>query len=87
MWPHAPRFLRSYGGCSACFRCERLYRGYTLLPVSASNAGNAALYDNLSLNFIRDIAPVTGIMRVPSVMTVHPGNKPKYPSSGDFKVT
>src|SRR5262249_25358537 len=31
--------------------------GYTLLQASASNAWNAALYDNLSFNFIRDIAP------------------------------
>src|SRR5262245_34136522 len=32
--------------------------GYTLLQASASNAWNAALYDNLSFNFIRDIAPI-----------------------------
>ena len=30
------------------------------------------LYDNLNFNFIRDIAPVAGIMRVPSAMVVHP---------------
>jgi tripartite-type tricarboxylate transporter receptor subunit TctC len=46
--------------------------GYTLLLISASNASNATLYDNLSFNFIRDIAPVAGIMRVPSVVVVHP---------------
>jgi tripartite-type tricarboxylate transporter receptor subunit TctC len=33
---------------------------------------NPALYDNLSFNFIRDIAPVAGIMRVPNVMAVNP---------------
>src|SRR5262249_54119524 len=46
--------------------------GYTLLLVTASNAFNATLYDKLNFNFIRDIAPVAGIMRVPSVMMVHP---------------
>src|SRR5712672_28991 len=45
---------------------------HTLLLVNAANAINATLYDKLSFNFIRDIAPVDGIMRVPSVMVVHP---------------
>src|SRR5262249_27154522 len=46
--------------------------GYTLLLVTAANAINATLYDNLSFNFIRDIAPVAGLVRVPLVMVVHP---------------
>src|SRR5262249_52819073 len=46
--------------------------GYTLLQVSTANASNAALYPNLNFNFIRDIAPVIGIMRVPGVIVVHP---------------
>src|SRR5262245_53729321 len=46
--------------------------GYTLLQVNVSNAINATLYDKLNFNFIRDIAPVAGIMRVPGVMVVHP---------------
>ena len=46
--------------------------GYTLLMVSAANMSNAALYDKLSYNFIRDIAPVAGVMRVPLVMEVNP---------------
>jgi tripartite-type tricarboxylate transporter receptor subunit TctC len=46
--------------------------GHTLLLASASNAINATLYDKLSFNFIRDIAPIAGIMRVPNVMAVHP---------------
>jgi tripartite-type tricarboxylate transporter receptor subunit TctC len=46
--------------------------GYTLLLVNAANAINATLYHKLSYNFIRDIAPVAGIMRVPSVLVVHP---------------
>ena len=39
--------------------------GYTLLLVSATNAINATLYDKLNFNFIRDIAPVAGIIRAP----------------------
>ena len=46
--------------------------GYTLLEVTASNAFNATLYDNLSFNFIRDIAPVASIDRTPFVMEVNP---------------
>jgi tripartite-type tricarboxylate transporter receptor subunit TctC len=46
--------------------------GYTLLMVSAANMSNAALYDKLTYNFIRDIAPVAGVMRVPLVMEVNP---------------
>jgi tripartite-type tricarboxylate transporter receptor subunit TctC len=46
--------------------------GYTLLLVTALNAINATLYDKLSFNFIRDIAPVAGIIRYPLVMQVNP---------------
>ena len=46
--------------------------GYTLLQVASPNAINATLYNNLSFNFIRDIAPVAGIMRYPYVMVVNP---------------
>ncbi len=46
--------------------------GYTLLLVAAPAAINATLYDNLNFNFIRDIAPVAGILRVPEVMVVNP---------------
>ena len=46
--------------------------GYTLLLVNAGNAINATLYDKLNFNFIRDIAPVAGIFRVPQVMEVNP---------------
>ena len=46
--------------------------GYTLLLVIAPNAINATLYDKLNFNFIRDIAPVAGISRVPNVMVVNP---------------
>ena len=43
--------------------CSAPADGYTLLLVSSANAINATLYDKLNFNFIRDIAPVAGIMR------------------------
>jgi tripartite-type tricarboxylate transporter receptor subunit TctC len=46
--------------------------GYTLLMVGQSNAINATLYEKLNFNFIRDIAPVAGIMAVPIVLVVNP---------------
>src|SRR5579864_9013459 len=46
--------------------------GYTLLLVASANAVNASLYDKLNYNFIRDIAPVAGLMRAPNVMVVNP---------------
>jgi tripartite-type tricarboxylate transporter receptor subunit TctC len=46
--------------------------GYTLLLVAPANAINASLYDKLNYNFIRDIAPVAGLIRFPNVMEVNP---------------
>jgi len=46
--------------------------GYTLLLATIPNAVNATLYEKLNFNFIRDIAPVGGIIRVPQVILVHP---------------
>ena len=46
--------------------------GYTLLFIVLTNAINASLYDHLNFNFIRDIAPVAGVARVPVVMVVNP---------------
>src|SRR5262249_55019666 len=46
--------------------------GYTLLFVTATNALNHTLYNNLNFNFIRDIAPVASIYRTPFVMLVNP---------------
>lgn len=46
--------------------------GYTLLFVTAANAINATLYENLNFDLGRDIAPVTGIVRVPNIMEVSP---------------
>jgi tripartite-type tricarboxylate transporter receptor subunit TctC len=46
--------------------------GYTLLLAVSPNAINATLYDKLNFDFIRDIAPIAGLIRVPNVMVVHP---------------
>jgi tripartite-type tricarboxylate transporter receptor subunit TctC len=46
--------------------------GYTLLLVVANNAVNATLYDKLNFNFIRDIAPVASVARVPGSLDVNP---------------
>ena len=46
--------------------------GYTLLMVAASAAINATLYENLSFNFMRDIAPIAGIVRQPQFFVIHP---------------
>jgi tripartite-type tricarboxylate transporter receptor subunit TctC len=46
--------------------------GYTLLLATVPNAVNTSLYDKLKFNFIRDIAPVAGIIRVPMIILLHP---------------
>jgi tripartite-type tricarboxylate transporter receptor subunit TctC len=46
--------------------------GYTLLLATVPNAVNATLYEKLNFNFIRDIAPVGGIIRVPQVILLNP---------------
>jgi tripartite-type tricarboxylate transporter receptor subunit TctC len=46
--------------------------GYTLLIVGGYNAINATLYAKLNFNFVRDIAPVTGIVVYPNIMSVNP---------------
>jgi tripartite-type tricarboxylate transporter receptor subunit TctC len=46
--------------------------GYTLLAIGSNNMINATLYEKLNYNFIRDIAPVVSIYRVPQVMEVNP---------------
>ena len=63
-------------GAAGNFATEAVVRappdGHTLLLVTLSNAVNAALYDTLNFDFIRDIAPVVSLMRTPGVMEVHP---------------
>jgi tripartite-type tricarboxylate transporter receptor subunit TctC len=46
--------------------------GYTLLAVGSNNMINATLYEKLNFDFIRDIALVASIYRVPQVMEVNP---------------
>jgi tripartite-type tricarboxylate transporter receptor subunit TctC len=46
--------------------------GYTVLLVNPANGINATLYKRLPFNFLRDIAPVAGITRVPNVMETNP---------------
>jgi tripartite-type tricarboxylate transporter receptor subunit TctC len=46
--------------------------GYTLLLATVPNAVNASLYEKLNFNFIRDIVPVAGIIRVPMVILLNP---------------
>ncbi len=46
--------------------------GYTLLMVPPAVAANPALYEHLSFDFIRDTAPVAGVVRVPNVVEVNP---------------
>ena len=63
-------------GASSNIATEALVRapadGYTLLVNAPASAVNATLFDKLPFNFLRDTAPVAGIMRVPNVMVVHP---------------
>jgi tripartite-type tricarboxylate transporter receptor subunit TctC len=46
--------------------------GYTLLALTVTNTVNSTLYDKLSFNLLRDIAPVAGTFRSPQVLAVHP---------------
>jgi tripartite-type tricarboxylate transporter receptor subunit TctC len=53
--------------------------GYTLLLVAPANAINATLYEKLNYDFLRDIAPVAGLIRFPNIMEVNP-SVPSRPS-------
>jgi tripartite-type tricarboxylate transporter receptor subunit TctC len=44
--------------------------GYTLLLISAGNAINTTLYDNLNFDFVHDVAPISGVVSFPMVITV-----------------
>jgi tripartite-type tricarboxylate transporter receptor subunit TctC len=71
-----PVVIENRGGAGGTVAAEAVVRappdGYTLLFCGSPDTFNATLYDNLSFNFIRDIAPVAGISRGPLVLVVHP---------------
>jgi tripartite-type tricarboxylate transporter receptor subunit TctC len=63
-------------GAATNIAAEALVRappdGYTLFLATSANAINATLYERLSFNFIRDVAPVAIVADAPLVMEVHP---------------
>ena len=46
--------------------------GYTLLTATMTNTINISLYDHLDFDFLRDIAPVSGLVALPLVLAIHP---------------
>jgi tripartite-type tricarboxylate transporter receptor subunit TctC len=68
--------VENRAGASSNIAAEAVIRsapdGYTLFMVGPNNAINASLYDKLPFDFVRDTAPVAGVMSVPNVMEVHP---------------
>jgi tripartite-type tricarboxylate transporter receptor subunit TctC len=71
-----PVVLENRPGAATNIAMEAVVRappdGYMLAMVTTTNAINTSLYDKLNFNFIRDIAPVGSISRVPNVMAVNP---------------
>jgi tripartite-type tricarboxylate transporter receptor subunit TctC len=70
-------FLVEYrSGAGSTIAAEAVIRsapdGYTLFITSPASAINQTLYENLSFNFVRDSAPVAGIVRLANVLLVHP---------------
>jgi tripartite-type tricarboxylate transporter receptor subunit TctC len=46
--------------------------GYTLLTATMTNTINISLYDHLDFDYLRDIAPVSGLVGLPLVLSIHP---------------
>jgi tripartite-type tricarboxylate transporter receptor subunit TctC len=71
-----PFIIENRPGAATNIATEAVVRapadGTTLLLIAPSSAINATLYDKLYFNFIRDIAPVAGIISAPNVMVVNP---------------
>jgi tripartite-type tricarboxylate transporter receptor subunit TctC len=71
-----PFVIESRPGASTNIATEAVVHapsdGYTLLLVAPANAINATLYEKLNFDFIRDIAPIAGLIRFPNVMQVNP---------------
>ena len=71
-----PVFVENRPGGGGNIGVESVVRaapdGHTLLMVDATPTMSATMYEKLSFNFVRDIAPVAGVIRVPMVVLVHP---------------
>jgi tripartite-type tricarboxylate transporter receptor subunit TctC len=71
-----PFIIENRPGASGNIAAEAVVRapadGHTLLMTGTFNAINATLYENLSFNFVRDIAPVARLSRTAGVMEVNP---------------
>ena len=71
---HGQFFVENRPGAATNIATEDMVKsppdGYTLILTNPTNVINATLYPNLKFNFLRDSAPVAGIMRVPNVMCV-----------------
>jgi tripartite-type tricarboxylate transporter receptor subunit TctC len=93
-----PVIIENRPGAAGNMATEAVVRapadGHTLLLVTLSNAVNAALYDKLNFNFIRDLAPIASLMRTPGVMEVNPSVPVKtapefiaYAKANPYKIT
>ena len=83
---HQPVIVDNRPGASTNIATEAAIRapadGYTLLLGGVVNAANATLYEKLSFNFIRDVAPVAGVTRYANVMEeAHPFRRKRFPNS------
>jgi tripartite-type tricarboxylate transporter receptor subunit TctC len=71
-----PFIIENRSGAGSNVAAETVLRapgdGYTLLWITSANAINATLYDDLSFNFIRDVAPIASVASLPLVMEVNP---------------
>jgi tripartite-type tricarboxylate transporter receptor subunit TctC len=61
----------SSGNIATQFVINSVADGYTLLAAGTPNAVNATLYKSLDFNFIRDVAPIVAVMRVPNILAVN----------------
>src|SRR6516165_3097801 len=71
-----PFVIENRPGATTMIGTEAVVRspdGYTLMLIGPPSATNTTLYENrLSYNFLRDIAPIAVVFRMPNVVVVHP---------------